>query len=259
MATKRFQQKDIINFLLQGGDISALNKLGVDQRSLMAAFISSPELVNKFRQKADTEGQPYIEYRSDFEYDPAKNINEVESKYYAMPEKYGAFAKDFWNQVKAVGANPTEVGRIKQKIDNNRDVYATTAGLTRDEFDELYDSLTKDVENFQSAESKREKAQYGAFLSKRKKLGITGEGTKAKDEFLAATTGVAGLTELPTSLDEFVKQKSESFVSKIDPSWSEQTKKQYKSDFESTLRKKVGKNYSKFAVRDLLKKNLLGE
>ena len=263
MATKRFKQSDIVAYLLGGGDISTLSDLGVNQKSLMAAFISSPELVNKFRKQAKTEYEPYADFQSGYEYDPATNINEVESKYYAMPEKYGVFAKNFWDQVKAVGANPTEVGRIKKKIESNRDLYAQESGMTRDEFDELYGSLTKDVENFQLAEAKREKSQYGSFMSQRKKLGITKEGEGALDQYLAAQTGVAGLAEMPTSLEDFAGQKSKQFVKALakaqNANFSPAAQERYAKQFEAELKKKTGKNYQKFVVRDLLKKNLLGE
>jgi len=263
MATKRFKQSDIVAYLLGGGDISTLSDLGVNQRSLMAAFISSPELVNKFRKQAKDEYKPYSEFQSGYEYDPTNNINEVESKYYAMPEKYGTFAKKFWDEVKAVGANPTEVARIKSKYENNRDVYSNASGMNRDEFDELLGSLSKDVESFQTAESKREKAQYGAFMRQRKKLGITKEGEDALDQYLAAQTGVAGLAELPTSLEEFAGQKSKKFVESLAKAkgakFSPAAQERYAKQFEAELKKKTGKNYQNFVVRDLLKKNLLGE
>lgn len=259
MAKRNFKSSDVVAYLLQGGDISNLSDLGVSQKALMAAFLSSPELVNKYRTQAKTEVEPYASFNPSYEYDPVSNINQVESKYYAMPEKYATFAKDFWDQVRAVGANPTEVGRIKKEVESKRDVYATSSGMTTDEFNELWNGLTKDVENFQSAESAREKSQYSAFYKQRKKLGITGEGKQATDEYLRATTGVAGLADLPTSVDDFVKQKSSKFLSSIQGKFSGKAEREYQQMFESALKKKVGKNYQKYSVKDLLKKNLLGE
>ena len=259
MAKRNLTSSDIVAYLLQGGDISSLSQLGVSQKGLIGAFLSSPELVSKYRKQAETESEPYASFNPTYEYDPASNINQVESKYYAMPEKYSKFAKDFWNRVKAVGANPTEVGRIKREIESKRDVYANSSGMTTDEFNELWNGLTKDVENFQSAESAREKSQYSAFYKQRKKLGITGEGQKATDEYLRASTGVAGLADLPTSVDDFVKQKSTKFLAGIEGKFSGKAEREYKQMFEDALKKKVGKNYQKYSVTDLLKKNFLGE
>lgn len=262
MSTKRFKQSDIVAYLLNGGDITTLSDLGVSQKNLMAAFISSPELVNKFRKQADEEYQPYASFQSGYSYDPATDINEVESKYYAMPEKYGAFAKNFWDKVKSVGANPTEVARIKKQYDDNRDIYKQQSGMTDDEFDELFTSLKKDVENFQLAESKREKKQYGAYIKQRKKLGITEEGEAAKDQYLGAKTGVLGLTEMPTSYEDFAGQKSDKFIQALAKSrgakFSPKAKKRYQAQFEAELKKQTGGDYQKFVVQDLLKKNLLG-
>lgn len=260
MATRRFKSDDIVKYLLAGGDISTLNDLNVSQGQLMAAFLSSPELVEKFRSRAEVESQPYAVFNPAEEYDPATNINEVESKYYAMPEKYGKFAKFFWDKVKAVGSNPTEVGRIKKTIEDNRDAIAQQNGMTRDEFDELYGSLDKDVENFQVAESGREKAQYKAFISLRKKKGITeSDPKKVQAEYLAGLTGVKGLSTIPTSIDEFVKEKSTAFLSGIQGKFSGKQQEAYRQQFETALKKQVGKNYKKYVVQDLVKKNLFGE
>lgn len=259
MAKRNLKSSDIVAYLLQGGDISQLSQFGVSQKSLIGAFLSSPELVNKYRTQAKTEAEPYASFNPSYEYDPASNINQVESKYYAMPEKYATFAKDFWDQVKAVGSNAVEVSRINKDIDSKRDAYAASAGMTTDEFNELFTSLKKDVDNFQSAESAREKSQYSAFYKQRKELGITGEGQKATDEYLRASTGVAGLADLPTSVDEFVKQKSTKFLTGIKGKFSGKAEREYKQMFEDALKKKVGKNYQKYTVTDLLKKNFLGE
>lgn len=260
MATKRFKAQDIVKYLLAGGDIETLSDLNVSQNQLMAAFLSSPELISKYQTKAEEEYEPYVVYDPSEEYDPATNINQVETKYYAMPEKYGRFAKFFWDNVKAVGANPTEVGRLKKTIEDNRDAYAAQNGLTRDEFDELYGSLDKDVENFQVAESAREKSQYAAFQNIRKKTGITAtDPQKVKAEYLTAITGVKGLESVPASVDEFVKQKSSAFLSGISGKFSGKKQDMYKQQFETALKKAVGKNYQKYVVEDVIKKNLFGE
>lgn len=255
---RNLKPSEIVAYLLRGGDISNLSDLGVTQKNLMAAFLSSPELVSKYRTQAETQAEPYGEYDPTYEYDPEKNINEVETKYYAMPDKYATFAKTFWDKVKAVGSNPTEVARIKKDIEAKKDAYAQAGGMTTDEFNELYSSLGKDVENFQLAEAKRDKSQYGAFMKSRKNLGI-GEGDDATEAYLAGMTGVKGLSSLPTSVEDFVKQKSSKFVAGIKGKVSGKAERDYVKQFEDALKKKVGKNYTKYAVNDLLKKNLLGE
>lgn len=258
---RNLKSSDVVSYLLQGGDISRLSDMGVSQRALMAAFLSSPELVNKYRTKAEEQVEPYASYDPTFGYNPETNINEVESKYYAMPEKYASFAKNFWDKVKAVGANSSEVARIKKDINSKKEQYAQAAGLTNEEFNELYNSLGKDVEGFQRAEARRDKSQYGAFIKQRGKLGITGEGDEATEQYLAGMTGVKGLSSMPTSVEDFVKQKSSQFVSSISKGkkLSKMAKKSYVSQFEKALKEQVGKDYKKFAVKDLLKKNLLGE
>lgn len=260
MATSRFSSKDIVQYLMAGGDISVLSDLNVSQRQLMAAFLSSPELVQKFRTKAQEESSPYVAYDPTQTYNPATNINTVESKYYAMPEKYGKFAKFFWDKVKNVGANATEVGRIKKNIEDNRDEFAAQNGMTRDEFDELYSNLTDDVENFQIEEAKREKSQYSAFQKARQAKGIKSTDPKAaQGEYLAGLTGVRGLESMPASLDEFVQQKSTEFLSAIKGKFSGTQTDMYRKQFESELKKQAGKNYKNYVVADLIKKNLFGE
>ena len=260
MATRRFGSEDIVRYLLSGGDISTLSDLGVNQRQLMGAFLSSPELVQKYQSRAEEESAPYVAFDPSQEYDPASNINAVESKYYAMPEKYGKFAKFFWDKVKAVGANPTEVGRIKSQIEDSRETYAQQNGLTIDEFNELYSSLDKDVDDFQKAEGSREKAQYKAFLSARKERGISGQDPKAvQAEYLSGITGIKGLGGMPASVDDFVKEKSGAFLSGIKSKFSGKQQELYRQQFETALKKQVGKNYKKYVVRDLIKKNLFGE
>lgn len=260
MATRRFSSQDIVKYLLAGGSIADLQDLNVSQRQLMGAFLSSPELVEKYKTRAVEESAAYASFDPSQEYDPTKNFNLVESKYYAMPEKYGKFAKFFWDKVKAVGANPTEVGRIKKNIEDNRDAFAEQNGLTIDEFNELYSSLDKDVDDFQTAEATREKNQYVAFQKKRKESGIQSTDPKAvQAEYMAGITGVKGLMSMPASLDDFVKEKSGVFLSSIKGKFSGKQQESYRQQFETALKKQVGKNYKKYVVQDLVKKNLFGE
>jgi hypothetical protein len=57
MAKRNLKSSDIVAYLLQGGDISSLSQLGVSQKGLIGAFLSSPELVNKYSTQAKTESE----------------------------------------------------------------------------------------------------------------------------------------------------------------------------------------------------------
>lgn len=265
MATKksRYTTEQIVQFLLQsGGDLSQLKGYNIPKNQLLAAVLSSPELVAKLQQGAATEASKYGEFDPTQVYNPTEVANTVQLKYAQMPEKYRSFAKDYLDQVNAVGGNTYEISQITQKYQKNPEVYAAQYGLNADEFDELVNSLDKDAPAYAQAEVSRQKKQFAAFNEQRAKAGVTSKETAVGD-VLAKTTGIKGLAELPTSLESVASSKAKELSASLakqnlPPRVKQEILNTFSSQFLAQAKKKK-LPASTFGAAELIKKNLFGK
>lgn len=265
MAVKksRYTTEQIVQFLLQsGGDASALKSLKIPKTQLLAAVLSSPELVSQFRQGAEKQTAKYGQFDPTQIYNPTEAANTVQLKYAQMPEKYSSFAKDFLDQVAAVGGNTYEVEQIAQKYRKNPEAYMAQYGLSVDEFDPLVNDLVKDAPNFAGAEVARQKKQFAAFNTQRKEAGITSTPT-ALGDVLTKQTGLKGLEALPTSLEDVASSKAKELAASLDkqnlpPRVKQQIMGSFQTQFLSQAKKKK-LPVAAFSAAELVKKNLFGK
>ena len=157
--------KDIIAYLLAGGSYDAI-KGKVSKGQLTAALLADPTAVGKLQAMAAT--SKYTKYNPTELYDPAQSMNDVEFKYSAMEPKFQPLVKDYFAVVRASGGNLSRIAEAKAKMN------AGKYGLDEGSYNSLIDQLSKDTNNFSTAEGKRQKANMAAFQAKRKALGIVG-------------------------------------------------------------------------------------
>lgn len=264
MATLSSEQ---IIALLQasGGDLSVLSKQpkkSLSKRAILSALIKSPETLASVTGKARSGYDKYTQYDPTQIYDPVNEINSIEAKYRSMGPKYGKFATKFWNDVRQLGATQSNVSAVLEKIDSQKNVLLPQYGLSEAEYNDLYDQFGKDVNAFQSAEAARNKAQYKAFVDKRKSLGIEPDANiNAANQYVYQQTGLRGLATMPTSLDQFVKRKSFRFRKALESAGNEKSAKKLQTLFEKQLRAKVGEGegYKQYAFADVIKQSLKGK
>jgi hypothetical protein len=264
MATLSSEQ---IIALLQasGGDLSVLSKQpkkSLSKRAILSALVKSPELLASIQQKAHTGYDKYTKFDTSQIYDPVNELNSVEAKYRSMGPKYGQFATKFWNDVRKLGATQGNVSAVLDKIDAEKNVLLPQFGLNEAEYNDLRDSFTKDVSQFQQAEAAKNKAQYKAYIDQRSKLGIQPQAdVNAANQYVYQQTGLRGLATMPTSLDQFVKRKSFRFRKALEKQGKSSMVKDLQPLFEQELRKTVGagEGYKKFAISDVIKQTLKGQ
>jgi hypothetical protein len=179
-----------------------------------------------------------------------------------MGPKYGQFATKFWNDVRKLGATAGNVSAVLDKIDNQKNVLLPQFGLNEKEYFDLKDQFTKDTQAFQVAEAARNKAQYKAFVEKRKSLGIEPDANvNAANQYVYQQTGLRGLATMPTSLDQFVKRKSFRFRKALEAQGKSAAAKRLQPLFEKQLRAKVGEGegYKQYAFADVIQQSLKGK
>jgi hypothetical protein len=263
MATKKLTREQIARLLqLSGGNIGAVTDLGVNPNQVLAALLSSPELLTSARTRAESQAEELglDSFREDFEYDPDSNINSVSMAYEAMPEKYRDLAKVYFTQIKDTGGVKTGIDTVnKTMLEDSREQLKTEFGFTDDEFDSFKNDLKKDAEGFVEQENTRRRNQMKAFMGKKKDYGIK-EGVSAAEGVLAKQSGFKGLSTLPMSFEDFSKAESESFSKKLKESGSDESAvAALLPQFQERLKKEVGGRYKSVSLMRLLKQNLLGE
>jgi hypothetical protein len=248
-----------------GGDLSVLSKQpkkSLSKRAILSALIKSPETLAAITQKAHSGYDKYSKFDTGQIYDPVNELNSVEAKYRSMGPKYGQFATKFWNDVRQLGATSGNVSAVLNKIDEQKNVLLPQYGLSEGEYTDLKDQFTKDTNAFQTAEAARNKAQYKAFVDKRKTLGIEPDANvDAANQFVYQQTGLRGLASMPTSLDQFIKRKSFRFRKALEKSGDSGAVARLQPLFEQQLREKLGKGdaYKKYAFADVIKQSLKGK
>lgn len=262
MALKLSREQVIQLLRLSNGNVGAAVALGVPQNQILAALVSSPDLLTQARTSASSKAEELgvDQFREDFEYDPDSNINAIKLGYESMPENYRGMAQVYFDLLKETGGVKTSVDAVNKQFENNKQQLMADFGLDENQFDDFKNTLKKDSDEFFNQERSRRQNQYKAFLNRRKKLGVE-EGGDVTEAVLAEQTGFSGLSSLPTSYEDFLQKETDWF--------SKEMRKRGKDEravsallpqFQEGLKKKVGeKNFRSLALTQLLKQNLLGE
>ena len=257
--------KDIIQYLLAGGSYDSI-KGKISQGQIIAALLKDPEALRKLQSSASEKTQKYTEFNPNELYDPKQSMNDVEFKYSAMEPKFQNLIKDFFGVVRASGGNLGRIAEFKNTLNSDINKTATKYGLDVGSYSSLIDQLDKDTKSFSTSEATRQKANMNAFYEKRKELGIVGT-TKSQSDlssgYLSKQTGVSGLGDVATTLEDVAKQKGQKFSESLAKSGRSQSsidalRKQFESQFLAVGKKKKA-NPLQFSAADLLKKTLLGE
>lgn len=254
--------KDIIAYLLAGGSYDAI-KGKVSKGQLTAALLADPTAVGKLQAMAATATSKYTKYNPTELYDPAQSMNDVEFKYSAMEPKFQPLVKDYFAVVRASGGNLSRIAEAKAKMN------AGKYGLDEGSYNSLIDQLSKDTNNFSTAEGKRQKANMAAFQAKRKALGIVGVPTDPvkqhvlSDAYLGATTGVYGIGSASTTVEGLAKRKGKKFADSLikqgkDPAYADKMRTEFENRFVTTLKKKKTNPLDYFATT-VTKRTILGE
>lgn len=259
--------KDIINYLLGGGDYSSISKK-VSKGQLIAVLLKNPQAVAKLQEMGTKKAEPLAKFDPMEIYDTGASINDVELRYSMMDPKYKNLIQSWFDTVRSSGGNNAEIAAYKNSLTNSKTRAAKAAefGLDENSFIQTVDQLDKDVKSFLTAETTRQKANMSAFYKKRKDAGITGlsENTgNVADQYLAETTGVAGLAGIPTTIEALAKQKTKIFAETLRK--NKRTEKeiatlsgQFENQFIATGKKKKI-NPLNYVAADLIKKNLTGK
>jgi len=256
--------KDIINYLLGGGDYKSISKK-VSQGQLIAALLKNPQAVSKLQEMGTQKASPLLKFDPSQVYDTTANTNTVELRYSMMDPKYKNLTQSWFDTVRSSGGNEAEISAYKNSLLNpkTRAAKAAEMGLDESSYTQTIAQLDKDVKPFMSAEATRQKANMDAFYKKRKDAGITGISSDAgniTDQYLTETTGVAGLANIPTTIDALAKQQAAKFGASIDKQRFssanvEQLVKQFEQKFTAGAKKKK-LDPLKYSAADLIKKNI---
>lgn len=257
MALSEDQIAEII--AMTGGDTSMLTDAGISTGQIIRTLINKPEVLGKLQKSAGRNVTGFGRFYKEKVYDPAYELNDVEAKYRNMNPNIAKFATDFWSKIREQGSDTTTFNYIKDTYDKNRDAVLGNFNMTPDQYDDVVAMMDADINDFRKAEVTRQRKQYKAYTDKRKAMGITSRETAAGD-YLKTKTGIAGLADVPATLEAFAKSKTSGF--------SDYAKKQGLKDteiagllpvIEGAIKKKVGKNYKNYAMQDLLKRQVTGE
>ena len=258
--------KDIINYLLGGGDYASISKK-VSKGQLIATLLKNPQAVAKLQEMGTQKASPLAKFDPMEVYDTSANTNDVELRYDMMDPKYKNLTQAWFDTVRSSGGNTAEIASYKNSLTNpkTRAAKAAEFGLDENSYTQTIAQLEKDVKPFLSAEQSRQKSNMSAFYKKRKDAGITGisEDTgNVTDQYLAETTGIAGLANIPTSIEALAKQKAATFGKSIDTKRfssanAQNLVKQFEQKFIAGAKKKKI-NPLNYVASDLIKKNLTG-
>jgi hypothetical protein len=257
--------KDIINYLLGGGDYKSISKK-VSQGQLIAALLKNPQAISKLQEMGTKKASPLAKFDPDELYDTSAASNGVELRYDMMDPKYKNLTQSWFDYVRASGGNAAEIAAYKNSLTNpkTRAAKAAEFGLDENSYTQTIAQLDKDVKPFMSAETERQKSNMSAFYKKRKDAGITGvsEDTgNITDQYLAETTGVAGLANIPTTIEALAKQKAAKYAegfrgaATVSGKSVDSLVKEFEQQFIAGAKKKKI-NPLKYSATDLIKRNL---
>ena len=258
MAKKNLTTAQIIMLLnSSGGDIAST---GLSKKQILKAFISSPDLVKKFQDDANTATEKYQQFDPSFVYNEGQNSNATEDKYLAMGPKYQAFVKDYFEKI-SDDSSTENAYKIAEGFRSKADIAEKKYGLTAAEMEALIIPLTseKELNSFRANKAAREKSQYVAFNQKKLDLGLNNPET-ATENYLEKVTGIKGLGKI-SSNDQYLADKTQDFLKIIkergvtDPYKTAEYEKIFKTALSQKL-KKSKKTNAGFSKLDLLKKNI---
>lgn len=262
---------------LTNGDTTALTNANVPTGQIMRVLVNNPSLVGKIQKNAAKTVTRYGRFYRNYNYNPTYAKNAVESKWALASPKQARFALDFWGKVKQQGIDTTTFEAVKSDLDDNKNDYIAQYGITENEYDDMMTTFDSDYEDFRDSEQRRIREQYKAYKAGQKERGITPENNnvpgvagynpagpdyrkQTRNDYITASTGIAGLSSIPTSADDYAAKKVASFksfakkkgldVSRIDTLTPQLTQ---------VIKKKVGKNYKNYALQDLLKRQVTGQ
>lgn len=241
-----------------GGDAG---DAGLSKKQLLAALLSSPSMLSQMQAEAKQSVSPYAEYDPSFVYNPAEEANPVVYKYMAMGPQFEKLVSDYWSDIQK---NPSPNAReaVRVEVMNNPAVYAKKYGIPEEEVLSITKLMTNpdEVSAFSKAEQARQKKQFAAFNAKKVKLGIRGADT-ATEDYLKATTGLAGLGEIPTEEAYLSARKKKFLASKTGKGYNEAMLYNQGEQLVKKLAakmKKEKKSVAQLTAADLIKKNLTG-
>ena len=260
--------KDIINYLLGGGDYASISKK-VSKGQLIATLLKNPQAVAKLQEMGTQKASPLAKFDPMEVYGTGANTNDVELRYSMMDPKYKNITDSWFGVVRSSGGNMAEIAAYKNSLTNpkTRAAKAAEFGLDENSFTQTVAQLDKDVKSFLSAEQSRQKSNMSAFYEKRKAAGITGisEDTgNVTDQYLAETTGIAGLAGIPSSIEALAKQKAAKYAEGFKGAKTVSGKsvdslvKEFEQKFVAGAKKKKI-NPLNYVASDLIKKNLTGK
>ena len=258
MAKKNLTTAQIIMLLNSSdGDIAST---GLSKKQILKAFISSPDLVQKFQENATKAVTPYQQFDPSFVYNEGQNSNATEDKYMAMGPKYQAFVQDYFKKI-SDDSSMDNVTKVAEAFRSNIGAAQKKYGLSEQELNNLIIPLTseKELNSFRANKAAREKSQYVAFNQKKLDLGIK-DPASATESYLEKVTGIKGLGKV-TSNDQYVTDKTQDFLKIIkekgvtDPYKTAEYEKMFKTALSQKL-KKSKKTNAGFSKLDLLKKNI---
>lgn len=265
MAAKKYTSDQIIKILMSGQvSPEIIQALNIKPRQLLGVLLKNPSVIGKLQEFGTQAVEPLTRFDPSQVYDPKSAVNTVAFKYAQMGPKYSQLVQDFWNTVAQTGNSPDFEEYYKTLALDNPKAQAEKYGLDVNEFSTVVDAMNKDRAKFMTAETSRQKAQMAAFLEARKKKGITtpvGQGGEV-GQYLKEVTGVGGLGDVATSLEDFSKKKSDDFKkSLIAQGFSAPRADVLAEDFSKKLLSKAKKqkvNPVAFSAADLVRKTLLG-
>lgn len=200
---KNLSTEQILGLIEAGGSTKGF----VNPLQALLALAQNPERLARLQQKQIASADPYARFDATYSYDPSTNINDVGVKYSMMEDKYQPLVQAFWTSAREYGGNPATMNKVRMKLRDD-----PSFGLDVTEKDSLLQRMYKDLDKFTTSEASRQKAQYKAWLGLRKDKGITATDPNAvASQLLGAQTGIMGLEELPTSLEDLTKRKTDKF------------------------------------------------
>lgn len=225
---------------------------------VLLALAQNPQMLSTLRQSATQKVDEYSQFDPTYEYDPSTNVNQIELRYKMLPSNYQPLIKAWFDTARKYGGQSAQMTLAGQQLRQDE-----TLGLTRSERDSIVRDLENSTEKFMNAEAARQKAQYSSFVKLRKEKGLTSfDPTVASEQYLSGKTGVSGLTQLPTSIDELAKQKTDVFRKamlargKSEKQVSEMADLFSKTFVSKAKEKKISP--AMFGLSSVLKKNIFG-
>lgn len=241
---------------MTGGDTEILTNAGVSTGKIIRALIDNPQTLSSLQKTARKKVTGFGKFYKEKVYDPQYEFNDVEAKYRNMRTGVAQFATDFWGQIKRQGSDLTTFNYIKDTYENNREAVLANFNISSDEYDDVIASMDADLEGFRKAEVQRQKKQMTAYTTQRKAMGITSRETAAGD-YLQTRSGIAGLADVPATLEDFATAKVSDFANYAKKQGLDDSRiARLTPKLQEAIKKKVGKNYQDYAMQDLLKRQV---